>query len=91
MKLFPLLLFAVAAIGNSNLAQEAGRLARGLNPVPNSEATLAYIHAAWETLTRSMTDCHSLVDIKVTSDPVLYLPAEMSAPPEVAALRRSVM
>ncbi len=33
-----------------------------------------------------MTDCHSLVDIKVTANPVLYMPAEMPAPPDVAAL-----
>ena len=33
-----------------------------------------------------MTDCHSLVDIKVTANPVLYMPAETPAPPEVAAL-----
>ncbi|MGB8260520.1 MAG: trehalase family glycosidase [Terracidiphilus sp.] len=53
---------------------------------PNPEATLNYIHGAWDTLTRSTTDCHSLVDIKVTSNPVLYLPAEMEAPPEVKAV-----
>jgi alpha,alpha-trehalase len=33
-----------------------------------------------------MTDCHSLVDIKVTANPVLYLPAEVPAPPDVTAL-----
>ena len=53
---------------------------------PDPAATLEYIHGAWDTLTRSMTDCHSLVDIKVTANPILYMPAEMPAPPEVAAL-----
>ena len=53
---------------------------------PHPDATLAYIHAAWDTLTRSMTDCHSMVDIKVGADPVLYMPAEVPAPPEVAVL-----
>ena len=53
---------------------------------PDPAATLEYIHGAWDTLTRSMTDCHSLVDIKVTANPVLYMPAETPAPPEVAAL-----
>jgi alpha,alpha-trehalase len=33
-----------------------------------------------------MTDCHSLVDSKVTANPVLYLPAEVPAPAEVTAL-----
>jgi alpha,alpha-trehalase len=88
MKLFHLFFLAAAAIGNFNLqAQDAGA---GPNPsskpVPNSEATLRYIHAAWDTLTRSMTDCHSLVDIKVTVNPVLYMPADVPIPPEVAAL-----
>ena len=50
------------------------------------QATLAYIHAAWDTLTRSTTDCHLLVDVKVTANPVLYLPAELAALPEVAAV-----
>lgn len=55
---------------------------------PRSEATLAYIHAAWDTLTRSTSDCHSLTDIKVTTHPVLYLPAEMTIPAEVAAVEQ---
>jgi alpha,alpha-trehalase len=84
MKLRYLLFLAVAAIGNSNVqAQEASP---GPAPGPNPEATLQYIHGAWDTLTRSMTDCHSLVDIKVTANPVLYMPAETPAPPEVTAL-----
>lgn len=80
MKLFRLFVFAIAAIHISS-AQEAGKGAG-----PNPEATLHYIHAAWDTLTRSMTDCHSLVDIKVTANPILYLPAGMPIPAEVQAL-----
>jgi alpha,alpha-trehalase len=79
MKLVRLLVFAVAAIHISS-AQETAQ--RG----PNPEATLHYIHATWDTLTRSMTDCHSLVDIKVTANPILYLPAGMAEPPQVQAL-----
>jgi alpha,alpha-trehalase len=81
MKLFRLFVFAVAAIQISS-AQEASSSAS-----PNPEATLSYIHAAWDTLTRSMTDCHSLVDTKVTTGPILYMPAEVPAPPEVVALK----
>ena len=84
MKLFHLFFIAAAAIGNSNLqAQDAGA---GPNPAPNPDATLAYIHSAWDTLTRSMTDCHSLGDSKVTANPILYMPAEVPTPPEVTAL-----
>ena len=52
------------------------------------EATLRYIHGAWESLTRSTIDCSSLADAKVAGEPVLYLPAEFPASPEVAALEQ---
>ena len=81
MKLHHLLLLAYAAIAiPSAPAQDTAT-----EPAkPDPEATLRYIHAAWDTLTRSTTDCHSLVDIKVTTSPVLYLPAEIAQqPPEV--------
>ncbi|HWG19341.1 MAG TPA: trehalase family glycosidase [Terracidiphilus sp.] len=79
MKLLRLFVFAVAAIHISGAQEAAGGS-------PNPDATLHYIHAAWDTLTRSMTDCHSLVDIKVTANPILYLPADMAVPPAVQVL-----
>ncbi len=51
-------------------------------------ATLRYIHAAWDTLTRSDTDCSSLADVKIAAVSVLYLPAEMATPESVAALEQ---
>jgi alpha,alpha-trehalase len=45
---------------------------------------LTYIQSGWDTLSRSMTDCKSLVDPKVTTPPVLYLPAGMETPSAVA-------
>ncbi|HEY3705286.1 MAG TPA: trehalase family glycosidase [Terracidiphilus sp.] len=78
MKLLRLFVFAVVAI---HIAGAQDR-AQG----PNPEATLQYIHGAWDTLTRSMTDCHSLVDIKVTSNPILYLPAGLPMPSPVREL-----
>jgi alpha,alpha-trehalase len=48
---------------------------------------LAYISNGWDTLSRSMSDCKSVVDIKVTTAPVLYLPAAMATPPEVTAMQ----
>ena len=71
-------------------AQEAGRSA----PVPQSGPPAssenlgvdAYIHNAWSTLTRSMTECRTLVDTKVRMKPVLYLPVDFTEPAEVAAL-----
>jgi alpha,alpha-trehalase len=49
---------------------------RPVPATPDPAATLAYIHKSWDELSRSMIDCHSLVDVKVTSNPVLYIPAE---------------
>ncbi len=46
----------------------------------------SYIKASWDSLSRSMTECRSLVDPKVTTAPVLYLPAGMAVPKAVAAL-----
>jgi len=54
-----------------------------------SAATLAYIHSGWDELSRSMTDCHSLVDEKVTTTPVLYVPADFTVPAEVRGLTAS--
>src|SRR5271165_3907870 len=49
---------------------------------------LDYIHASWDTLSRSMTDCHSLVDPKLNgATSVLYLPADVTIPASVAALK----
>jgi alpha,alpha-trehalase len=82
MKLFRLMVLAAAVL------LVAAARAQDAAAAPDPEATLRYIHSAWDTLTRSIADCHSLVDIKVTAEPVLYLPAEMPAPPEVAALEQ---
>ncbi len=90
MKLFQLLFLVAAAIASSSAQVPNTPVpdTSATSPSPDPEATLRYIHGAWDTLTRSMTDCHSLVDIKVTANPVLYMPAEMPAPPEVAALEQ---
>ena len=45
----------------------------GLNPILN------YISSGWDTLTRSMTDCQTVVDPKFTEASVLYLPADFPA------------
>jgi alpha,alpha-trehalase len=47
---------------------------------------LSYIHNGWDTLTRSMTDCKTVVDPKAPEQSVLYLPAEVEASPQVQAL-----
>ncbi len=51
-------------------------------------AIRGYISSAWDTLTRSMTDCKTVVDPKLPEASVLYLPAEFSAPPAVQKLQQ---
>ena len=48
--------------------------ANGLQPI------LSYISDAWDTLTRSTTDCQSVVDPKISAAPVMYLPAGFAIP-----------
>ncbi len=68
------------------LAALAASAAQTPSPAaPDSQATLRYIHAAWDSLTRSVTDCAAMTDTKVAAVSVLYLPAGFAAPPEVTA------
>jgi alpha,alpha-trehalase len=59
--------------------------------VPSSQAGLApiltYISSGWDTLTRSMTDCQTVVDPKLVEASVLYLPADFATPPVVQELQ----
>ena len=76
----------IVALASFALGQETptGRGARssgqGLAPI------LTYISAGWDTLTRSMTECQSVVDPKVSVAAVVYLPAGMAEPPAVQKL-----
>jgi alpha,alpha-trehalase len=75
-----LLLFAVA-VPAATVAQE-GAQARGLQPIRS------YIAAGWDTLTRSQTDCNTIVDPKVASASVLYVPADFEIPATVAQMQQ---
>jgi alpha,alpha-trehalase len=50
------------------------------------KSILDYISSAWDTLTRSMTECKSVVDPKIKAAPVLYLPADFPEPAAVEKL-----
>jgi len=52
----------------------------GLTPI------LSYISSAWDTLTRSMTNCDTIADPKLVEASILYVPAHFPAPPGVRAL-----
>jgi len=71
-----------------------------LNAVPSYAATdsqpeqhaldqiRAYISAGWDSLTRSLTDCATVVDTKLSTASVLYLPADFAAPASVEQLQK---
>jgi len=52
-------------------------LAASQSAPPDPAKTRAYIEQAWTTLTRSMEDCASLIDPKVVTRPVVYVPAQL--------------
>src|SRR5258708_13439154 len=60
--------------------QKVASPAQGLQPI------LGYISSALDTLTRSVTECQSIVDPKIKVSPVLYLPAGFPEPPAVQKL-----
>jgi alpha,alpha-trehalase len=57
-------------------------------PEPGLAPILSYISSGWDTLTRSMTDCQTVVDPKLTNSSVLYLPADLPTPPAVEDLQK---
>src|ERR1022692_4804751 len=75
-------LVAISAVADAQTvaAPASAPADRGLDPILN------YISSAWDTLTRSMTDCASVVDPKMKVAPVLYLPAEVVEPAAVQKL-----
>ena len=58
------------------------------HPLTGAQSTelKTYIHSAWKTLTRTQSDCSSLADPKLTTQPVLYVPADIETPPAVQQL-----
>src|SRR5579864_6156062 len=79
--LVALFLSMICAVASAQVAAPASAPSgQGLKPILN------YINSAWDTLTRSMTECVSVVDPKIKVPPVLYLPAEVAEPPAVHKL-----
>jgi alpha,alpha-trehalase len=79
--------FLLIALCNSVFAQtttadSASKHGEGLKPI------LQYISTAWDTLTRSMSECESVVDPKIKAAAVLYLPAGFSEPPALLKLTK---
>jgi alpha,alpha-trehalase len=75
LSLLASIFFAAHAMG-----QAAPTITPGLAPIRQ------YIAAGWDNLTRSMTDCPSVVDPKMKVNPVLYVPAGFAVPPAAEKL-----
>jgi len=75
------LLTVSCAIGTAN-AQTAAAQDQGLNPIRE------YIATGWDSLTRSLTDCKTIVDSKLATSSVLYMPADFEVPPAVQQLQK---
>ncbi|MGC1619889.1 MAG: trehalase family glycosidase [Candidatus Acidiferrum sp.] len=48
----------------------------------------AYISTGWDSLTRSLTDCNTVVDTKLATASVLYLPSDFAEPAAVQQLQK---
>ena len=56
-------------------------------PAPAAPAPIRdYIRTSWDTLTRTMTECKSVRDPKVTTAPIVYLPKDMAVPASLQKL-----
>jgi alpha,alpha-trehalase len=73
-----LVIFLAAGSANAQTAIPG----RGLDPIRQ------YISAGWDSLTRSMTDCKTVVDTKLTTASVLYIPADFEIPDAVQQLQK---
>ena len=71
-----------AALSIPSAHSDDTKTARGLNPIR------AYISKGWDTLTRSMNECGTVVDTKLAATSVMYLPADFAEPPALKALQK---
>ena len=78
--------FLLLALGCAILSAAQEQQSANAPPAQGLKPILSYISSAWDTLTRSMTECQSVVDPKLKTPPVLYLPANFPEPPAVHKL-----
>ena len=74
--------FALCTSNSQAAAKSNPGQGEGLKPI------LQYISSAWDTLTRSMSECQSVVDPKIKAASVLYLPAGFDEPSALQKLAR---
>jgi alpha,alpha-trehalase len=55
---------------------------------PRLQEILVYIHMGWDSLTRSTNACNAVADPKLTTPPVIYLPADFPEPKDLEQMQR---
>lgn len=70
----------------AEFAARAQQAASQAAPATATKPILEYISNAWTTLTRSMDDCSTFVDPKLTTKSILYVPADYPLPASVKNL-----
>src|SRR5579863_5705161 len=86
---YRLLSFSLRALLILGLLGASVRSGDAAAPVPEGQGLkpiLDYISSGWDTLTRSMTECESIVDPKIAAPSVLYLPAGFTEPAALQSL-----
>ena len=75
-------LFFTAATCSAQSTPTKTSAPEGLAPIRD------YIYKSWDTLTRSMEDCSTVVDPKLAENSVLYLPVELATPANIEELQK---
>jgi alpha,alpha-trehalase len=73
---------AIGCMARTAKAQSAPARDQGLTPIRE------YIATGWDSLTRSLTECKTIVDPKLAAAAVLYIPADFEAPVAVQQLQK---
>jgi alpha,alpha-trehalase len=81
------LILMISAFAPCAGAQASATSAVAAANQPGLGAIHKYIAEGWDTLTRSLDECKSIVDTKVTTASVLYLPADFEVPAAVQKLQ----
>jgi alpha,alpha-trehalase len=76
------LLLACTSANTTIAGQQSSPQEHGLDQIRS------YIANGWDSLTRSMADCKSIVDPKLTAASVLYVPTDFQVPATVEQLER---
>ena len=76
----------LAAVLGAMLPAALAQQSAAIPAPPQTDSIATYIHESWDTLSRSMGQCDSVVDAKVNAVPVMYIPIDVPEPPELKRL-----